>query len=120
MLPLLIGLGVLIGGVLIVANWDEIINWLDDFIPKLKNAWEQVRPNVPHAAMIVGDTIIEGAETMVRVMHKLYYREDGEWIEETTTRKVAEEEVPDFILQKVQSQAADITKEVEMQLSCKV
>lgn len=120
MLPLLIGLGVLIGGVLIVANWDEIIGWLDDFIPKLNDAWQQVRPNVPHAAMIVGDTVLEAAEKFVRVMHKLYYQENGEWIEETTTRKVLEDEVPDFIRQKVQSQAVDITKDIEMQLSCKV
>ena len=53
-------------------------------------------------------------------MHKLYYQENGEWIEETTTRKVLENEVPDFIRQKVQSQAVDITKDIEMQLSCKV
>ena len=31
MLPLLIAAGLAIGGVVIVANWDSIANWLKDF-----------------------------------------------------------------------------------------
>ena len=33
MLPLLIAAGLAIGGVVIVANWDSIANWLKDFVP---------------------------------------------------------------------------------------
>ena len=71
MLPVLIGLGVLIGGALIVANWDDIVNWLHDFIPKLKAAWEQVRELVPHGARIYGDLITEGADRLIKIAHKL-------------------------------------------------
>ena len=72
MLPVLIGLGVLIGGALIVANWDDIVNWLHDFIPKLKAAWKQVRELVPHGARIYGDLVIEGADRLIKIAHKLY------------------------------------------------
>lgn len=120
MLPLLIGLGVLIGGVIVVANWDAILDWLNDFIPKLKKAWQAVRPMVPSAALIYGDTILDAAEKFTRIMHKLYYQEDGEWFEETTTRKLKEEEVPDFIRKKVHAQEADITQEIEMELGFEV
>ena len=43
MLPVLLGLGLLIGGALIVANWEAITDWLKDFIPKLRMAWETIR-----------------------------------------------------------------------------
>lgn len=120
MIPLLIGLGVLIGGVLVVAYWDEIIDWLDDFIPKLKQAWKQVRPFVPAAAAIYGDLIIEGADTMVKIMHKLYYKENGEWMEQTTTRKVNADNVPAHIRNKISYQEADITSTIQPELSVEV
>lgn len=120
MLPLLIAAGLAIGGVVIVANWDSIANWLKDFVPKLRAAWNSVRENVPHGARIFGDIIVEGAERLVRVMHKLYYKENGQWIEETTTRKVSEDEVPASIRNKINRKEADITEEIEKELKLEV
>ena len=36
MIPLLIGLGALVGGYLVVTNWQEIEGWLKEFLPKLQ------------------------------------------------------------------------------------
>ena len=122
MLPVLLGLGLLIGGALIVANWEAITDWLKDFIPKLRMAWETIRDYVPHGARVVGDFIIESAERLVAIMHQLYYQEDGQWIEETTTRKVSESEVPENILNKVmlEQQQCDITSDIEEELQLEV
>ena len=120
MLPLLIAAGLAIGGVVIAANWNSIINWLKDFVPKLRAAWNSVRENVPHGARIFGDIIVEGAERLARIIHKLYYKENGQWIEETTTRKVSEDEVPASIRNKVNRKEADITEEIEKELKLEV
>lgn len=120
MLPLLIGAGLLIGGALIVANWDSVIGWLRNFIPKLKAAWESIRVMVPHGARIYGDLIVEGANKLAKIMHKLYYQEDGQWVEETTTRKVSEREVPAAILAKIRKQETDITETMEQELQLEV
>lgn len=120
MLPLLIGAGLLIGGVLVVANWDSIVNWLKDFIPKLKAAWEKVRVFVPHGARIYGDMIVEGADKLAKIMHKLYYQEDGQWVEETTTRKISKNEVPAAILAKIGKKETDITETMEDVLQLEV
>lgn len=120
MLPLLIVAGLAIGSVVIAANWDSIVNWLKDFVPKLRAAWNSVRENVPHGARIFGDIIVEGAERLARIIHKLYYKENGQWIEETTTRKVSEDEVPASIRNKINRKEADITVEIEKELKLEV
>lgn len=120
MLPVLLGLGALIGGVLIVHYWDQIVDWLHDFIPKLKRAWESVRTHLPHAAAMFGDMVVKGFETVARIMHKLYYKENGKWYEQTTTRELPEEEVPDFIREKIEYGEANITPEIESELGLTV
>lgn len=120
MLPLLIAAGLAIGGVVIAANWNSIVNWLKDFVPKLRAAWNSVRENVPHGARIFGDIIVEGAERLARIIHKLYYKENGQWIEETTTRKVSEDEVPASIRNKINRKESDITEEIEKELKLEV
>ena len=120
MLPLLIAAGLAIGGVVIAANWNSIVNWLKDFVPKLRAACNSVRENVPHGARIFGDIIVEGAERLARIIHKLYYKENGQWIEETTTRKVSEDEVPAPIRNKMNREEADITEEIEKELKLEV
>ena len=71
---------------------------------------------------IFGDLIVEGADYLVKIAHKLYYQEDGQWIEETTTRKIPESEVPPAIRDKVyaQQKEEDITEEIEEELGLEV
>ena len=118
MIPLLLGLGVLIGGAIIVANWDDIVDWLKDFIPKLKAAWNKLKKAVAHAAMVVAEKV----KNMFHIKHKQYYQENGQWMEETTTRKVNEDEVPAFIKAKVKKSQQDvnITSEMEQELHMEI
>ena len=116
MIPVLIGLGALIGGVALVASWDKIVKWLSDFVSRLKKNWEKLKIDIPHGARIFGDLIIEGLDHLCKIMHKLYYQENGQWIEETTTRKVDESKVPAAIRRKCKrNQEMDITEAMELE-----
>lgn len=117
MIPLLVAAVGLLGGALLVSYWTDIVDWLEAFIPKVKRIWSQVRSYVPHEARMIGDMIIKHAETIVRIMHKMYYKEKDQWYEETTTREISEDEVPASILNKVRRKEADITPEIERELS---
>ena len=89
MIPFLVGLGLVIGGTLLVKYWKNIVDWLKDFIPKLKMAWKRVRPMLP-------------------------------WIEQTTTRKVEESEVPAHIRDRLKNEETNITHEMEEELELTV
>lgn len=125
MVPLLVLAGLVIGGIAIAANWRAIVDWLKDFIPKLRETWKKVRENVPYGAKIVGDLVVKGLDKLAKIMHKLYYQEDDHWVEETTTRILPESEVPPEIVAKIKSQKrqnkdGDITAEMEEELQLEV
>lgn len=117
MLPLLAGLAVLVGGVLIVAYWDDIVNWLKDFIPKVVKFFRDLPKKIAHAAAIFVERVEKG---LAAIRHKLYYKEEGQWVEETTTRKVDESEVPPHIRRKISRQEEDVTEEFEMELQMEI
>ncbi len=106
MIPVILA-GLAIGGVLVVAFWDEIIDWLNDFIPKVEEAFR----DIAHGAQVLGERI---KTNYVAIKHKLFYQENNKWIEKTTTREVEESEVPPHIREKVmkQKKAADLTGEL--------
>lgn len=127
MVPLLVLTGLLIGGIAIAANWKAIVDWLKDFIPKLRETWKKIRENVPYGAKIVGDLVVKGLDKLAKIMHKLYYQEDNHWVEETTTRIVSESEVPPEIVAQIKRQKnqnknkdVDITAEMEEELQLEV
>lgn len=118
MLPILIGLGVLIGGVAIIANWDELVNWFKDFLTKLKAAWNKLVKAVAHGAIVV----IKKITDYLCFSHKQYYKEQDQWMEKTTTRKVSPEEVPAHIRfrAKTKNKEYDITEEMEEELQMEI
>lgn len=121
MLPVLLGLGALIGGALIVANWDDVVNWLRDFIPKLREVWKEVRDYIPAEARMYGDRIVEGSNRLMKIAHKLFYQEDGQWYEESTVRKVPSDKVPPEIRNRVSMhEETDITEEMEELLEMEI
>ncbi len=123
MIPLIVaGLAALaVGAVYVVSHWSDIIDWLYDFLPRLKNFWDSQKVKLPHAAMMVGDLVFEGATQLVRIMHKQYYREqDGQWMMKTTTAKIDEDQVPDFIKAKISAQETNITEEMQNELGMEI
>ncbi|MDQ0202852.1 hypothetical protein [Pectinatus haikarae] len=121
MIPLLVALGIaaFVGTAIVVTRWDDIIDWLNDLIPRLKAAWQNLKRNIHHAAMIVYKWI---KKKKLQIKHMLYCEENGEWTEETTTRIVAEEEVPEFIKNKIgkNEKDTDITREMEEVLQLEI
>lgn len=109
MLPVLIAIGV--GTLLVVAFWDEIVNFFKDFIPKVKDALEGLWNKAKVYAQKVKDSVIS-------VIHKLYYEEDDKWYEQTTTREVDESEVPAWA--KAGRRKKDITKKMEEELQLEI
>jgi len=117
MLPFLVGLGILIGGAIIVACWDDIVNWLKDLIPKIAAAFRSAARKIAHAAAM----FVQWAENkLAAIRHKLYYKEQGEWIEETTTRKVDPSEVPLAIRRKIRAEETEATEEFERELQMEI
>ena len=116
MIPLLIAGGlVALGTAIVVANWNDIVDWIRDFVPKLKAAWKKLRPLVPYEMQFLGDMVVEAGERLARIIHKLYYQEEnGQWMEETTIRKVDETEVPPHIRAKIQKKQQEMTKQADI------
>ena len=115
MIPLLLGLGALVGGALVVANWEEVENWLKDFLPKLKNALKETGI-VDYAAKLFSS--VEGH--VVRLAHKLYYKENGKWVEKTTVREIDESEVPAWAKEGLTAKESDVTARYEKELELSV
>lgn len=107
MLPLLFGAAAIIGGIAIVALWDEIVSWLSDLFYEIK----RILVNVMHAAAVY----IERAEqAWVMLKHRLYYKEKTQWMEQTTTRTIPESEVPPDVMRKALERGeSDVTEELE-------
>ena len=115
MIPLIIG-GIIAaagGAYVIYKNWDQIVDWLSGFVNALKEAFSKFKKNVAHAAQVVGQKMKDG---LAAIKHKLFYKEDGKWIEEVTKRELPEDEVPPFIRAKIAKQERDITNEMEEEL----
>ena len=120
MIPVLLaGLAGVIGGMIVVHYWDDIVNWLKDFLPKVKEYFENLKTKLAHAAVMVAEKV---KDAYVAIKHKLYYKEEGQWMEQTTTRQISEDEVPPFIRDKIaaQEQEVDITAEIENELQLTV
>lgn len=122
----LVGAGLvgILGVAAVVYEWDEILDWLHDFVPKissmLREAARSFGPEFQAAAMVVGgflDTV------HAKIEHKLYHKVGhGKWLEETTRRTLPESELPPTIRNKIRRnrQDADITEELELELGMRI
>lgn len=112
MIPVLV-LGALVGGFLAYQNWDEMVKWLQDFLPKINQALEGV---VKYSAKLFS-SVDNG---VLRLVHKLYYRENGKWIEKTTTREIDESQVPEWAKADLGEEETDVTDRYQKELELKV
>ncbi len=114
MVPLLV-LGALVGGALVAANWQEVENWLKDFLPKLQSVLKETGI-VDYAAKLFSS--VEG--NVMRLVHKLYYKENGKWVEKTTVREIDESEVPAWAKEGLTAKESDVTARYEKELELTV
>ena len=115
MIPLLLGLGALVGGALVVAKWDEIEGWLKDFLPKVQIALKEAGI-YDYAAKLFAS--VEG--NVMRLVHKLYYKENGKWVEKTTVREIDESEVPAWAKEGLTAKEQDVGARYEKELELSV
>ena len=108
MIPALIALG--IGALIVAANWDDVVDWLRSFTAKVKAALA----GLGHAAKLFAQKV---KDRFLRIMHRLFYKEDGKWFEETTIREIDESEVPAWALEGVSAQEKDVTQKYKQELS---
>ena len=120
MVPVLIAAAVAAAGgaaYYVYKHWDEICDWFIGFLTALKESIAEKMQGIAHAAVIVGNKI---SNAVSDIKHKLFYKEDGKWMEETTKRQIEESEVPPYIRAKIAQQEADITREMENELQLTV
>ena len=115
MIPILIGLGALVGGVLVMANWQEVEGWLKEFLPKLKSVLKDAGV-IDYAAKLFSS--VEG--NVMRLVHRLYYKENGKWVEKTTVREIDEAEVPAWAKEGLTAKESDVTARYEKELELTV
>lgn len=108
MIPILLA-GLAIGAVVVVACWDDILDFMRSFA---KAVWEKLR-RFAHGVQVLVKKLGEklGFKT------KAYYEKNNEWYEETTTRKIDVSEVPAHILKKAKpSKEVEVTDEFNKEL----
>ena len=105
MIPLLIGLAG-IGAYLVYSNWQEVENWLKyDPMDILKTEMQEAEIN-DYAAEIFSTK--EG--NIVRIILRIYYKENGKWVEKTTVREINESEVPAWAIEGLTAKEQDVTE----------
>jgi len=105
MIPLLIGLAG-IGAYLVYSNWQEVENWLKyDPMDILKTEMQEAEIN-DYAAEIFSTK--EG--NIVRIILRIYYKENGKWVEKTTVREIDESEVPAWAIEGLTAKEQNVTE----------
>ena len=105
-------LGIALFGV--VVFWNEIVDWLKKLVNGIKSMFARAVKKIAHAAAGFIQRVENG---LAAIRHRLYYKEQGQWVEETTTRKIKESEVPASIRRKIHAQEEEITDELEDELN---
>lgn len=113
MIPALLAMGV--AAYLVYSNWQEIEGWLKDFLPKVQAALKEAGI-YDYAAKLFSS--IEG--NVMRLVHKLYYKENGKWVEKTTVREIDESEVPAWAKEGISAKEQDVTERYKKELELAV
>ena len=111
MIPVLVGLGALVGGYLVVTNWEEVTKWLTELMESLQASLKKLGVEGYTAKLF--SNIQDGA---LKLVHRLYYKENGKWIEKTTTREIDEAQVPEWAKAGLGEKETDVTARYEKEL----
>ena len=112
MIPALLAAGALY---LVYTNWKEIESWLNEFLPKVQDVLKEAGI-YDYAAKLFSS--VEG--NVLRLVHKLYYKENGKWVEKTTVREIDESEVPAWAKEGLSAKESDVTSRYEKELELTV
>lgn len=109
MIPALIAIGV--GAILVMANWDKVVDWLRGFASKIRDLFR----NVGHAAKLFAK---KASGRIMQLIHKLYFRDEktNKPMLKTTIAEVSEDEIPDWALSGMSQKETDVTSRYENKL----
>ena len=113
---IILGLGAVAAAMAIAANWKEVVKWFKDFVTALSGLFASVIKGIAHAGAAFITVVKEG---VAGVMHKLYYEEEGHYVEEVRVRHLQENELPAWAKRKLNKTAkteTEITDEMESEL----
>ena len=114
MVPLLVIGGLLLGG-LILANWDEVVEWVSKAVHAVKDWFVRNFPTIVH----YGKVFIGAIKTAyAKIMCRSYHQEGEKWFMKEGFQEIPPSEVPPDILAKAKrlrgKQEEDITPEMEL------
>ena len=111
MIPLLVIGGLLLGG-LILANWDDVVEWVANAVRAIKNWFMENFPTIAQ----YGKVFIERIRgKYAKIKCRSYHQEGAKWFMKEGFNEIAESEVPPDILVKSRGRReTDITREMEM------
>ncbi|MBO6177917.1 MAG: hypothetical protein J6M62_12170 [Selenomonadaceae bacterium] len=114
---LILGLIAVTGAVAIAKHWPEIIDWLTKYVKELLQIFLDVAQTIMHAGMALAKTLADG---FTEIIHKEYYQEGEQWMEQVTRRKIDKSQMPPYIKQKLGLSEAgtevNITSDIEREL----
>ena len=113
MVPVAILLAGLIGGIIAVTNWDEMVNWLNSFLPQIN---EKLAGVIKHTAKLFSNV----KESILGLFHKLYYKENGKFYEQVTTREIDESQVPEWAKADLAEEETDVTNRYKQELQLEI
>ena len=113
MIPVAIALAGIIGGIMVVANWDEIVNWLNAFLPQIKEKLEGI---TKHSGKLFSNI----QDHVLGLFHKLYYKENGKFYEQVTTREIDESQVPEWAKADLAEEETDVTNRYKQELQLEI
>lgn len=110
------GLGAIAALMAVFANWDAVKAWFRDFVTALKGLFTSTLKGIAHAAGAFVKVLKEG---MAATMHKLYYKDNGQYVEEIRTRVVPEKALPPWAKAKLKEShgmEAEMTEPLQQEL----
>ena len=124
-LPWIIGAGLagIFGVAAVVYHWDDILEWLHDFLPRVSKMIREIAKRFASDFEHFAYAIAEDIDNIdKKIVHVLYHkRHDGRWEEEKTSRTLPESELPAYAKKKLEMkrrgriEEADITEELELE-----
>ena len=111
----------LIAAVLIASNWDEIVDWLKRLTREVFEIFKEYK-RLEHVtkilAKITNNPALAAGMTLAYILYnRIFYKENGEWYEETATAKVPPSEVPAWAKSGVNESEVDVTSRYQRELN---
>lgn len=98
-----------------MTTWKRFENWLRKFLSKVRAVIRDSGIGEFTAKIISG---VNG--NVMRLVHRVYYKEDGKWFEQTTIREIAEADVPAWAKEGLSAREINVTPLYEKQLELSV